>query len=577
MCWSRAKFPNNKAIIDALSWELKGLHEGPLSGVSRVREEEICGELDAAWACEELFWKQRSRVNWRLDETLLAVESQISDSDNLSLSKSFSLDEVRKAVMQLGNWKAPGPDGYPGHFYKEHWEVVCETINRAVACFTNGDSSLNAFVPGRLIHANLILAHEAYHYLKLKRSKHCHEFALKLDMQKAYDRVEWDFFEVALLKFGFKMEWVKLIMKVVTSVSFSIMINGKQGSYLILQEAYVKVTLYRLTCSLLWEKCCREILRLRLEKEIFRVLSLVLSVQGSLTISSGQAVNLGKSLIFFSANSPIEIREMVAAELQIPINPQPGIYLGLPTIWENSKKSAMAYIRERINQKIQGWKANILSQAGREVLIKAVAMAVPAYPMAIFLLPKTLCKSINSDLSKFWWGFNESKDKMHWKSWDDLCRGKFEGGLGFKNLHAYNLALLAKHCWRLVNNPSSLWARVLKARYFPHVSFMKAKKGSKASCIWNSMLAGRDVVVEKSIWRVGNGKSIDVWDDRWVPNNNGGRISPTDMSNRFTPLLVADLMDSQRNWNINNLEEFLSKEDKCAISAIPIWGGGEGQ
>ncbi|XP_050378368.1 uncharacterized protein LOC126795602 [Argentina anserina] len=424
VCWSRAKFPNNKAIIDALCWELKGLHEGPIDGVNKVREDEICDELEAAWAREELFWKQRSRVSWllegdrntkffyvttvyrrnknrisslcldngnwisgeaqisaafadffdnlyctsgsrRLEDTLMAVDSHISESENLSLAMPFSPDEIRKA---LGNWKAPGPDGYPGHFYKEHWEVVSGSINSAVACFRNSDSSViiskllanrlkpllpsliskqqNAFVPGRLIQDNLILAHEAYHYLKLKRSKKGHEFALKLDMQKAYDRVEWDFLEAALLKFGFSLAWVRLIMKATASN-------------------------------------CRALK----------------SILDSYCVASGQAVNLGKSSVFFSVNSPPEIREMVTAELEIPISSQPGIYLGLPTIWGNSKKSAMAYIRERINQKIQGWKANILSQAGREVLIKAVAMAVPAYPMAIFLLLKALCKNINSDLS----------------------------------------------------------------------------------------------------------------------------------------------------------------------------------
>ncbi|XP_050378590.1 uncharacterized protein LOC126795907 [Argentina anserina] len=74
----------------------------------------------------------------------------------------------------------------------------------------------NAFLAGRQIQDNLILAHEAYHYLKLKKSKKEFELAVKLDMNKAYDRVEWDFLEATLLKFGFDRAWIRLVMKLAT-------------------------------------------------------------------------------------------------------------------------------------------------------------------------------------------------------------------------------------------------------------------------------------------------------------------------------------------------------------------------
>lgn len=89
----------------------------------------------------------------------------------------------------------------------------------------------NAFVPGRQIQDNILLAHESFHYLKLKREGGNHELGLKLDMNKAYDRVEWDFLEEALLRFGFNHGWVRLVMACVSTVSFSIVLNGNAGNF----------------------------------------------------------------------------------------------------------------------------------------------------------------------------------------------------------------------------------------------------------------------------------------------------------------------------------------------------------
>lgn len=71
-------------------------------------------------------------------------------------------------------------------------------------------------------------------------------------------------------------------------------------------------------------------------------------------------------------------------------------------------------------------------------------MALPTYNMACFLLPKTTIKQIMSVMSEFWWRNGKDSRGMHWKSWESLCRPEAYGGLGFKDLEAYNLALLGK-------------------------------------------------------------------------------------------------------------------------------------
>lgn len=89
----------------------------------------------------------------------------------------------------------------------------------------------NAFVPGRAIQDNLLVAHKVFHYLKTKRKGLVNDLGLKLDMSKAYDRVEWDFLEATMSRMGFCDQWIRLIMLCISSVSFSVMLNGKPGRF----------------------------------------------------------------------------------------------------------------------------------------------------------------------------------------------------------------------------------------------------------------------------------------------------------------------------------------------------------
>ena len=95
-------------------------------------------------------------------------------------------------------------------------------------------------------------------------------------------------------------------------------------------------------------------------------------------------------------------------------------------------------------KKTHGWKENLLSQAGKEVLIKAVFQALPTYAMSLFLLPKTICVEITSMVRRFWWG-GEGKEKgMAWKNWHDMCKHKNDGGMGFQDIELFNVAFLGK-------------------------------------------------------------------------------------------------------------------------------------
>lgn len=103
-------------------------------------------------------------------------------------------------------------------------------------------------------------------------------------------------------------------------------------------------------------------------------------------------------------------------------------------------------------------------------------------------------------------------------AWDRLCKHKNEGGMGFRNLREFNLALLGKQGWRVLRRPDSLAARILKARYFPRTGFLEAKIGNNPSYVWRSMLEAQDVVRKGVRWCVGDGSGIKVLGEPWLPD-----------------------------------------------------------
>ena len=130
--------------------------------------------------------------------------------------------------------------------------------------------------------------------------------------------------------------------------------------------------------------------------------------------ASGQKINGEKIALFFSKNTPEETRLAIAASFGSLNSTQFEKYLGLPPIIGRAKKKAFNKIKDRIWQRLQGWKEKLLSQAGREILIKAVIQAIPTYAMSVFQFPAGLCADICSMANRFWWGQRGGNRKIHW-------------------------------------------------------------------------------------------------------------------------------------------------------------------
>ena len=212
----------------------------------------------------------------------------------------------------------------------------------------------------------------------------------------------------------------------------------------------------------------------------------------------------------------------------------------------------------------------MLSVGGKEILIKAVTQAIPTYTMSCFQLPKGLCEDLERMERNFWWGQRDQEAKMAWVSWRKMCKSKSDGGMGFRNLQAFNLAMLAKQAWRIMTNPNSLIARIYKAKYFPFGDILDAKLGSNPSYAWRSIYNSLEVIRKGVRWRVGNGKMIHIWEDKWLPNPTTYKVcSPLQDIGDF-PMVSLLIDEETRHWKVGMVKRFFLPFEAETILNIPL-------
>jgi hypothetical protein len=128
---------------------------------------------------------------------------------------------------------------------------------------------------------------------------------------------------------------------------------------------------------------------------------------------SGQCINTEKSSLLFSPNTKRRLKRIIKSELGIQSEDWNEKYLGMPVHIGKSRRKEFAYIKDKIWKIIQGWKEKLLSKAGKEVLIKAVAQAIPAFLMSCFYLTKGFCDELSAMIAKYWWSQQDKENKIH--------------------------------------------------------------------------------------------------------------------------------------------------------------------
>ncbi|XP_059450901.1 uncharacterized protein LOC132181678 [Corylus avellana] len=344
--------------------------------------------------------------------------------------------------------------------------------------------------------------------------------AVKLDMSKAYDRVEWRFLAAAMKGMGFDERWIRLIMMCVTSTKYAILVNGspwgniipsrglRQGDpispylFLICAEALsAMLTNAHYDRRLSGVPTSRRgplishlffaddsLLFCRSTQSQWQAMTEILKIYEG---ASGQKMNENKTSIFFSKNTPFGDRRQILELAGIPSTQRYEKYLRLPTLVGKSRTAAFRSIIERIWKRLQDWKLQFLSQAGKEV-------------------------------------------------------------------------------WRMWESPDSFIAKIMKAKYFPNCSILDAPKGKRPSFAWRSIQSTCDIVREGLIWRVGNGEKIRIWQDKWLHNPNDYMIQsqPTVLA---PTARVCELVDRDTKWwKTNLIEQIFSPAEVKMILAIPL-------
>ncbi|GJX01982.1 RNA-directed DNA polymerase, eukaryota [Tanacetum coccineum] len=564
-------------------------------------------DIDLAFYDDWLLWLNSSQRSKRLKEILKGISHEQSDH----MEREVSNDEIKKSVWECGTDKAPGPDGFTFGFFRHFWHLVDRDVCEAVRYFfkfsdlpKGCNSSFIALIP-KIPDANLVkdfrpisligsiykiiakiltnrlvdvlggiinevqsafikdrqildgpfILNEVMSWCKKKKKQ---TLLFKVDFEKAYDSVRWDFLDDVLGKFGFGDKWRKWIQCCLHSSKGSIIINGsptdefqfgrglKQGDplspflFLLIMES-LHISFQRVVDAGMFHGIdVGGLVNLShmfyADDAVFigewsesNITSLI-HVLDCFHKVSGLKINMCKSKIMGIEVDNGKVSR-AATKFGCLVLKAPFLYLGSYVGGDMNKIQSWKDIIDRIRRRLSRWKMKMLSIGGRLMLIKSVLGSMPIFHMSMFKVPAGVIQILESLRSKFFNGHESSGKKASWVQWKKALAPKDNGGLGIFSLYALNRGLIFKWVWRFLAHEPTLWSRVIKAIHGANGKIDEIS-GKGANSCWINIIKEVRRLEEKGInlllfmkKKLGNGLSTLFWDDVWC---DGGKLK-----NRF--------------------------------------------
>ncbi|XP_020252239.1 uncharacterized protein LOC109829580 [Asparagus officinalis] len=495
----------------------------------------------------------------------------LMENQRRDLSMPVNDEEIKAAVFSIPDNKAPGPDGYSASFYKAAWPVIGDEVIAAIREFFRTGKLLGAvnstyialipkvqcpktpadfrpisccnclykfiskilanriqtvmgflineaqcaFVKGRQITSNILLAHELVK--NYGRKNLSPRVMINIDIRKAFDTISWDFLHVMLRGLGFPDIFTNWIMSCITSPKYSISLNGslhgyfngerglRQGDPLspylfIIGLEYLSRSfeLLRYDKQFKYHPKCRKFkishlvfaddLLLFCKGDLYSVQKIYKCVKDFGDIS-GLEANPLKCSIFYGGVQESD-KNAISRCLGFPEGTLPIKYLGMPLICKRMSYQDCNPLFMKITNQFQTWmKSKNLSYAGRLQIIKSVILGVQIFWTSSYILPAKALHKIDELCRNFLWG------KVPLVAWSSVSTGKINGGLGVFSAALWNKATAMRTLWYIHINKESLWIKWVHGTYLKGNDIWHVKSKAGDSWLWKQLIKYRDYAV----------------------------------------------------------------------------------
>ncbi|XP_019422999.1 PREDICTED: uncharacterized protein LOC109332473 [Lupinus angustifolius] len=415
--------------------------------------------------------------------------------------------------------------------------------------------------------------------------------ALKLDITKAFDTLDWKFLADTLTAFGFGGKFISWINSIMHSAKLSVVVNGKSYGYFscsrgVRQGDPLSPLLFCLAedvlsrgISNLCEEnkissikgprnlCttshvlyaddvfifCRGVKKEITKKEILALKTLFCDYAQV----SGQCMNLNKCKFYTHNASATKINNLKDwlgfNRGNLPVN-----YLGVPLFIGKPRRIHLQPLADRIINKLAAWKGSLLSIMGRVELVRSVIQSMLLYSFHIYAWPAQLLKEIDSSIRNFIWSGDTKTRKIVTVAWAKICIPKKAGGLGLRSIKKIHQASLIKLAWNMLNS-NQQWAAFFRERFGTYWSINRYFKSS----IWPGIKSNLSIAMNQSVRLIGNGKDTSFWRDNWI---GSPIVDLLNIPDHIHPKLISSVADFSANnaWTIP--QELFDKFPEVASS-----------